>query len=377
MRINLFMLITCIFLWSCNNSKQEAETKNDLKFESTRYARHFRIVNNKNYTLIHIKNPWVDAQNIQYRYAIKHKKTANIPKDAELIPAQPEKVAAISTTHIAFLETINELNHLKAVSDKKYIYSKAFQKLDSIYTIQEVGFDTNLNIERLLQLGVKVVFLYGINNNIEPLRKRLLRANIVPVMIGEYMEQHPLGKAEWIKVFGAIYNKNNEAARYFDSVASAYERLKKSTRSVKKHPTVFTGLPWNETWHTPGGNTYTAKLINDAGGKYIFGKDTTSINYQYDTEIVYERAGNANYWINPGTAYTMKNISGADPRMKLFDAYQNKNIYNNNKRSLQGGGSDYMESGVVKPHLILKDLIHIFHSDLFPKHQLFYYQKVK
>lgn len=370
MRPFLIFWLTVFYFSTCN----QASVKNQ-SITNNHYAKHFSITEKDEYTLITIKNPWVDAQNIQYQYAIPKDKKTPIPKGTLLLPTSPKRVAAISTTHIAFLDILNELETVKAVSSKQYIYSKGFHSTDKKEPIKEVGFDTNLNIEKLLELDVSVVFLYGISNEIEPLRKKLLRAGIIPVMIGEYMEQHPLGKAEWIKVFGAVFNKSTLANQYFDSISNEYQKLVKISSNNKNKPLVFTGLPWNDTWHTPGGKTYTAQLIKDAGGDYVFKNDTNSINYQYDLEIVFQKAASADIWINSGTASSLSDIKGMDERLSLFNAFKNKKIYNNNKRYVPGGGSDYMESGVVRPHLILNDLIQIFNQT--DTSELYYYQQLK
>lgn len=372
MRIFATIISINLLFLACSTPEQQESTATN----KNQFAKHFSLTQKDGYTLLQIINPWVDAQNIQYQYAITENTDLKLDENILAIKKNPKRVAAISTTHIAFLEVLNELEKVSAVSDKAYVYSSAFHRIDSIEEISEVGFDANLNIERLLQLKVDIVFLYGISNEIEPLRKRLLRAGIVPVMIGEYMEQHPLGKAEWIKVFGAIFNKTQQANYYFDSIHRAYTALTKMTDTIANRPTVFTGLPWNDTWHTPGGNTYTAKLIDDASGQYIFATDTTSINYQYDTEIVYEQAGQADYWIHPGTARSLSDIEGKDNRLTLFKAFKKGNIYNNNRRSISNGGSDYMESGVVNPHLILKDLIQIFHPNKVTAEPFYYYRKL-
>ncbi|PLX15276.1 MAG: ABC transporter substrate-binding protein [Salinivirgaceae bacterium] len=369
MRFILLMCFSVILVFSCNHKKTKRQVESTNK-----YARHFIISEKPDYTLITINNPWIDAQDIQYQYAVLRNENSKAPNGINIIPLSPSRIATISTTHIAFLQVLNELDNLKAVSSKQYVYSEKFHQIDSKESVTEVGFDTNLNIEKLLELNVSVVFLYGISNEIEPLRKKLLRAGIIPVMIGEYMEQHPLGKAEWIKVFGAIYNKKELANHYFDSIANEYQKLAQETTKSKSKPIVFTGLPWNDTWHTPGGNTYTAQLIKDAGGLYVFHNDTSSINFQYDLEIVYQRAAKADFWINTGTAGSLNDIKGMDERLTLFKAFANKNVYNHNKRKLVGGGSDYMESGVVKPHLILKDLIQIFNQT--DSAELYYYQKL-
>jgi iron complex transport system substrate-binding protein len=370
MRIIILISLAILFLSSCKQNIQNKDINS-----SNQFANHFVITETPDYSLITIKNPWVDAQNIQYQYAIPKNKTAPIPKNVQLLPTSPKRIAAISTTHLAFLETIGELDKVKAVSSKQYVYSNAFHDLDKQNEIFEVGFDTNLNIEKLLEQNVSVVFLYGISNEIEPLRKKLLRAGIIPVMIGEYMEQHPLGKAEWIKVFGAIFNKSQLANQYFDSISNQYNDLTKKASLNSVKPLVFTGLPWNDTWHTPGGNTYTAQLISDAGGEYIFKGDTNSINYQYDLEIVFQKAASADIWINTGSASSLNDIKGMDGRLALFEAFKNEKVYNNNRRYLIGGGSDYMESGVINPHIILEDLIQIFNQT--DTSNLYYYQKLK
>ncbi len=369
--------IFIVFIAGCDGSRQNKQKKVDSSVTENQFAKHFNLSKKDGYTLMEIKNPWVDAQGIQYQYAVIHDKDAIIPDNIQAFRENPQRVAAISTTHIAFIEELDKLEHVVAVSDKQYVYSSRFHELDSLNGISEVGFDTNLNIEKLLQLKVELVFLYGISNEIEPLRRKLLRAGIVPVMIGEYMEQHPLGKAEWIKVFGTVFGKQNLAGQMFDSIVGEYTMLKEKTAKLKEKPAVFTGMPWNDTWHTPGGKTYTAQLIADAGGEYVFAGDTNSINYQYDTEIVFQRAGKADVWINPGTTQSLDDIAGKDERLKLFKPYENARVYNNNKRSLRGGGSDYMESGVVNPHLILKDLIMVFHPELVADSNFYYYKKLE
>ncbi|MFO7862582.1 MAG: ABC transporter substrate-binding protein [Salinivirgaceae bacterium] len=370
----IITIIVSILFFSCQAPTQDSNQSVDTAIEN-RYASHFSITENEGYTLITIKNPWIDAENIQYNYAVAHHSSAKLPPNAVHIKNTPKRVAAISTTHIAFIETIGQLSSIKAVSDKQYIYSRQFHKADSTAPIAEVGFDINLNVEKLLQLNVELVFLYGISNEIEPLRKKLMRANITPVMIGEYMEQHPLGKAEWVKVFGAIYQQQDVAEQYFSQTAQAYEKVKRAAATTKNRPSVLTGMPWNDVWHTPGGKSFTAQLIADAGGNYIFRNDTASVNYQYDTEIVYQRAGKADIWINAGTIHSLEQLRQKDNRMKLFKAYQNGNVFNNNKRSVRGGGSDYMESGAVNPHKILSDLARIFRGDA-QKHKLTYYKPI-
>ncbi|MFW5886562.1 MAG: ABC transporter substrate-binding protein, partial [Bacteroidota bacterium] len=96
-----------------------------------------------------------------------------------------------------------------------------------------------------------------------------------------------------------------------------------------------------------------------------------------DIEIIYKKASGADYWINTGTAKSREDLLAIDHRLALFNAYENLNIYNNNKRLNANGGNDFWESALLKPDFLLKDLISIFHPSLFPEHEFYYYKKIE
>ena len=137
------------------------------------------------------------------------------------------------------------------------------------------------------------------------------------------------------------------------------------------------GLPWKDTWYMAGGRSFMAKLIEDAGGSYLWKENTSSEYIPLDLETVFLKAFKAERWLNTGTAGSLQEIAGRDERFENLPVFREKEVYNNDARISENGGNDYWESGVVHPDVILADMAEIFHPGLFPGHQFRYYRKLE
>jgi len=207
--------------------------------------------------------------------------------------------------------------------------------------------------------------------------KKLNELGITVVLNGEYLEKQPLAKAEWVKFIAAFYNKESIASQKFDKLAQQYNFLKDIVSKEKDKPLILSGLPWKGAWYVPGGESFAAKFIKDAGGLYLWNENRSTEALPLDLEAVYEKALKADCWINPGAASNIKDILRVDKRLGELYVIQKGKIFNNNAVVNKNGGNDYWESGVTNPHLILKDLVKIFHPELLPDHNFVYYKKVE
>ena len=155
--------------------------------------------------------------------------------------------------------------------------------------------------------------------------------------------------------------------------------LKEKAKTVSVKPTVFSNLPFKEIWYMPCGDNYMAKLIEDAGGNFLWrdAKATNGLNLNLDYEAVYAKAADADYWVNTGFAKSLREIKEADKKNTFFKAYKAEKVFNNDNRNTSAGGFDFWESGAVNPDKVLADLIFIFHPELLPNHELYYYRKLK
>ena len=162
----------------------------------------------------------------------------------------------------------------------------------------------------------------------------------------------------------------------FDSIAENYNNLKELVSKEKIKPIVMSGLPWSGTWYVSGGKSYTAKLIEDAGGEFLWKSINSHESLPIDLETVFQKSNETDYWLNSGSAKTLKEIISVDSRLSNLKPFKNGKIYNNNARLSETGGNDYWESGVINPDVILKDLIVILHPGLLPGYKPFYYKNL-
>ncbi|MCL6103341.1 MAG: ABC transporter substrate-binding protein, partial [Bacteroidetes bacterium] len=226
------------------------------------------------------------------------------------------------------------------------------------------------------QLKPDVVFAYGIGAEINAQINKLHDLGIPVVLVGEYLEQSPLAKAEWIKFFGAFYRKEALADTVFEKLKTNYEAIKRTVAKVQNRPSVLTGLPFKDTWWMAGGQSNLAVLIKDAGGKFLWQENSSKEAFPVSLEEVFLRAAKADFWINCSNVNSIDELMAYDTRFSELPAVKNSQVYNNNLRSTPGGGNDYWESGVIHPDLILSDLVKIFHPELSVNKEFHYYKKV-
>jgi len=343
------------------------------------YAKGFKIVEFPGYTKINVQNPWQGAENISFTYYLVNSEN-DIPKEliGKIVIRTPVKrIVCLSTTHIALLEFVDEISSLVGMSSPQFVTNKKVINALNNGEIIDVGYEKKLDFEKIVHLNPDLVLAYGIGSEVTGYMKKLNELGITVVLNGEYLEKEPLAKAEWVKFIAAFYNKENVTSGKFDKLAQQYNSIRDIASKEKDKPLVLTGLPWKGVWYVPGGESFAAQFIKDAGGSYLWDKNRSTEALPLDLETVYEKALKADCWINPGAASSIKDILRVDKRLGELDVIQKDVIFNNNAVVNKNGGNDYWESGVTNPHLILKDLVKIFHPELLPDHNFVYYKKVE
>ena len=320
-----------------------------------------------------VVNPWQGEEKREITYRIS--KAGRIPpgKEPATVQAPVRRVVCTSTTHVAFLTALGKRNSIVGISGKEYVCDTLLREKIERGEIKDIGYDRTTDYETILQLHPDVVFLYGIGPAVTGTVARLSTLGIPAVIVGDYLEATPLGRAEWIRFFGAFFGMTEYPSRWTDSVSAAYDRVKAGITPLAT-PQVMTGLPWHEIWYVSGGKSLTATFIRDAGGKYVWDDLPTADALPMDIEKVFRKARDTDIWINCGNATSLKQIIKTDKRLALFQPLKNDRVYNNDARRNGHGGNDYWESGVVHPDIILQDLQKIFRGE---EKGLVYYRKLK
>ncbi len=291
-------------------------------------------------------------------------------------PPNPLRIICTSTTHLHYLELLGLEDRLVGFPSTKYIYSEKIRSQVASGKTVDIGPDGSINIEMVLSLQPDLVIAFDAGNEGRSLNL-MQEAGIAVMLNGDYMETTALGRAEWLKFFGAIFGVEKQADSIFSTVESNYLRLRALASNPKRRPTIMTGIPYGGTWFLPGGDNASAVFYQEAGGNYLWSDDTNTGWIERSLETVYDNANDAEFWLGTGTYGNLSTLVSSDERFAGFAPVRNGNVFNYDKRMIPEGGNDYFESAYVRPDLILADLIAIIQPTLLPEHELVYYQRLK
>lgn len=375
-RILYFSVFTLIIALSSCKPKVSSLGDYNISVYKPAYALGFEIVGAKNRqsTIIKVKNPWQGAENVETLLFIK-RNDETVPDgfEGQILASEAKRIVCMSSTHVAMLDAIDEVRRVVGVSSIEYFSNKYIASHKNI--IGDVGFDANVNYELIVALDADLVLLFGMNGAscMEPKLKEL---GIPFAYVGEYLEESPLGKAEWLVAISEIINKRSEGEELFKAMPRRYDALKsKVALASSENPKVMINVPYGDSWFMASTRSYVARLIEDAGGDYIYKKNTSNTSEPIDIEEAYKLVSEADLWLNIGYVSTLKELKSLYPKFTDTHCVEKGNIFNCTKRMNAAGGNDYWESGVVNPDLILRDLIKIFHPELIQE-DFYYYNKV-
>jgi len=372
-------IIALLIFSGCRYSNNRTTDEISDKVNQITKAERFTLEKKNGWTEIKIINPWQGASGVnQIFYLVKRgTKMATLPDSSSVIFVPVRKIICTSTTHIAMIEALGEVNSVVGVSGTNLIYSPEVIKNVNKGLVGDIGYDANLNKELIIKLSPDLIMIYGIGSESTGYVGKVKELGIKVIMNADYLETDPLSRTEWIKLFGALYCKENLADSIFESEVEKYIKLKKYIeQNISVRPKVLLGLPFKDTWYVSSGNSFISKLISDAGGDYLWRDTESSISMPYGIENVYLRGLTADYWLNVGSISSKNEISAVDQRLNDLPCFKNDNLFNNNKRVTSNGGNDYWESGSLYPHLLLKDIATILHPEVFEDHELVYYKKI-
>lgn len=373
------LIILCLTFASCGRVEKKGLVKFIVAGNRIERAERFTLVQKNRWTEVKIIDPWQGATGVnQIYYLVKRGSVLPGGVDSSAVIFVPlKKIICMSTTHLAMISALGEEQTIAGVSGTNFIYSPAIIKNVEKGLVVDVGYEANLNKELILKISPDLIMIYGIGSESSGYLGKIKELGIKIIINADYLETDPLSRAEWIKLFGALYCKENLADSLYKSEVDEYTRLKSFiVQKTTNKPKVLLGLPFKDTWYISPGNSFISKLINDAGGDYLWMDTESSISMPFGLENVYLRGLKADYWLNIGSVSSRNEISNVDPRLDDLPCFKNDNLFNNNKRISVNGGNDYWESGSLYPHLLLKDIATILHPEIFSDHELIFYKKI-
>jgi iron complex transport system substrate-binding protein len=375
----LYFLVCLLLIFTSCNEVQKLPFEN-LKSKQTlevKYSKGFEINYFDSHKVITLRNPWPGAEST-FKYALVEK-GAMLPASEKydaVIEIPVSNIVVTSTTHIPSLEMLGVSEALVGFPNLNYISSEATRKRIDKGEITELGKNEDINTEVLIDLSPDVVIGFAVDGN-NAAFKVIEQTGIPIVYNADWTETTPLGKAEWIKFFGAFFNKEKQADSIFNEIETQYNSAKKLASKIVEKPTVLSGAMYKDIWYLPQGNSWAAQLIKDANGTYLWQDSDGTGSLSLNLESVLEKGQKADFWIGPGQFTTLNQMTDTHSVYGEFDAFKNKRIFSFTNKKGATGGVLYYELAPNRPDLVLKDIIKILHPELLQDYELYFFSHLK
>ncbi len=379
MKIKFFTILLIILAFSffqCKDNFAKTNEENAVANNKISYAKGFSINKFDGFSVLKINNPWPKA-NKNYTYILKEK-NGIVPDSLQeftTIQVPIQSIIVTSTTHIPSLEMLGVENSLIGFPNLDYISSEKVRARIDAKKIREIGRNQNLNTEVILDLNPNLIVGFGIDNN-NPSYDNLEKSGLKVIYNGDWNEQSPLGKAEWIKFFGALYGLDKKAETVFNQIEKDYKSTLELTKKTKSVPTILCGEMYENVWYLPQGNSWSSLFLKDASTYYLWQETSGTGSLSLPFETVLEKAKNADFWFQ-GSFSSLKEMQDSNIHYSQFDSFKNKKVYSFSSKKGKTGGVLFYELAGNRPDLVLKDIMKIVHPELLTDYELFFYKKLE
>ena len=379
--MRIISLIILLAFVSCKEEKKEAvESLSAPVDKEITYAKGFSIKEaNDGIKILEISSPWPQSD-AQFTYALvpREKIKQNIELDMEvdaLIPVPVQRIIVTSTTHIPALESLGVADRLIGFPETDYISSPLTRELVDKGIITELGTNESLNTEIAIALEPDLIVGFGIDNRNKAYQ--VMESIGIPVVYnGDWTEETPLGKAEWIKFFGPFFEKENEADSIFRQIEKEYIKAREIAKTAAHQPTVLSGALYKDVWYLPAGDSWAANFIKDANAQYLWENSSGTGSLSLSIESVLAQATDAEIWISPSQFTSFDQMQSSSDHYLSFRAFQDRKVYTFAKTRGATGGLLYYELAPSRPDMVLKDLIYIFHPDLQSDYEPYFFKSL-
>ncbi|MEE9406622.1 MAG: ABC transporter substrate-binding protein [Polaribacter sp.] len=375
--LKIYLFAITLLILSCKKEVVKVDEITEQK-SNIKYAKGFDIVEENGIKKLIIKPAYQNSSK-EFSYTIwkkdKDKVSYDVRKNEVFVPI--ERIVVTSTTHIPMVELLNEETSIAGFPYSKYVSSEKTRVLIDEGKIKEIGKENSLNTEILLDLKPELVVGYSVSSADKSLTT-IKKAGINVIYNGDWLEETPLGRAEWIKFFGVLFDKEKQADSIFNVIEANYLKAKNIALKATKKPTVLSGaIMSKDIWNLPAGESFVAQFLKDANLNYLWkdskGKGSLSLNF----ESVFDKGANADFWIAPGYFSTKKQLLKSNNLYTEFSAFKNDKIYTPTTKKGKTGGVIYYELAGTRPDLVLKDIIKVTNPDLLPNYKMIFFEKMK
>ena len=261
-----------------------------------------------------------------------------------------KRIVLQSGVHAGLMHDLDVLDHVVGMFEMEAVTDTTLQNALIRQGVVNLGNSLSPQIEKIIALKPDALFLSPIENSGFG---ALENCEIPIVECADYMENSPLGRAEWMRYYGRLTGCGEKADSLFEVVENQYLHGKSLTQN-SRNLSLLVDFPQFGAWYVPGGKSYLAQIYADAGLKYVFGDNDDEGSVPMNFETVFQQAKDADVWIvkyGKSTDYTLDDLLKIDSRFAAFSAFQKGQIWGCNTYRVP-----YYESLPFHPERLLRDL---------------------
>lgn len=328
-------------------------------------------------TLIRITNPWQGADGVEKSiFVCRDGAPAPDGFSGAVVRAPVRRVVCMSSSYVAMFDAVGCGSRVAGVSGAGFISTPSVREGIDSGRVADVGYGAGVDFELLTALEPDIVLIYGVADENRSLADKLGELGIPCGYMGDYTESSALGKAEWMVVAGELCDRRPLAESLLDKTAARYDSVREAAAAAVHRPKVILNAPYRDVWFMPGDKSYIVSMLRDAAGECL-----TSGSGDMSLPVAGEKAFamllEADVWLHPGQVSTLGELAAQNPQFMQVPAVESGRVFNNNLRSTPAGGSDFWESGAVRPDVVLQDLVRILHPELSDGIAPYYYRRVQ
>lgn len=367
-RFSAFFLALCLYactqnekgLSSASNFLEKNEMSDTLINE---YAEAFLIIDHKEYTEIQILNP--ESKEVEFNYNIGH----SSKQKTDGINQNMKRVVVLSSTHIGMMEKLDLTDKIVGISDEKYLCSSQLKSLIQKGFVKSVGDIGMSDVEGYIEVKPDLIIYSGFDTK-APILQKLNSAGIKTFTNYDWKETHPLGRAEWLKVFGVLFNKREASLKLFDNIKTEYTNLKKKVKGYNSNENVLVGTLYGDVFNAPAGDSYMSKLLEDANLDYKYQETKGSGSISLTLEEVISENRETSLWLNVA-AQSKAKVLDMNSRFNMLASVNNNRLF-----SYYHKVNCFWERSAISPHLLLQDICKIAYPEQFKDKTFNYYKKL-
>ena len=393
----LWIATMAITLTACQGGKTAAGMEEGGDTLQMKYAQLLTIVSHdeQGYTEVKVHNPWKEGTEL-HRYILvpkgkegdatmaklagqahgEGKAAATLGVKTDTVRTPLESNLVFTAPHCQLLTELGCQNAITGVCDKDYINipdikSRAQADAKVAHPIMDCGSSMQPDIERIIALHPEALLISPFENSGGYGKLDKLRIPIIET--ADYMETSPLGRAEWIKLYGLLLG-SSKADSLFSAIEKEYLQLKAEAAKLPLGLSILTERKTGNVWYVPGGKSTMGILLRDAHARYIFADDTHSGSLSMSPEQIIAKGNQVDVWAFKyfgGNALTKQDLLAEYQGYQALKAFQTGTVYETDTSC-----EPYFELTSFHPEILLREFIILSHPEAGDKFgKLRFYKK--